>query len=160
MTAIRRILITTDFSDCSKEALQHAIYLARQLDAELYLLHVFEPPVYTQSNLPTLHPSVRQWIDDLRMAESRKFDAMAKEVGQEGIKLNPLFKEGTPFITVLQTAEAIQADLIVLGTHGRTGLDRLLMGSVAERVVRQAPCPVFIVRPKGHIVKEEKGDTR
>lgn len=149
MITLQRILMATDFSESSKEALNYSVYLARSLGSTLYLLHVFEPPFYSPTGVSiTLRPEVDQWIRDLRAEESKRLNLLTDEVRQQGAKVHPMFKEGTPFLEILKTAGEIPADLIVLGTHGRTGLTHFLMGSVAERVVRKAACPVFTVRPK------------
>ena len=149
MTSIKRILMATDFSTYSKEALDYAVHLARNLGADLYLLHVFEPPFYSPAGVSiSIRPEVDQWIRDLRAEESKRLSMLTDEVRQQGTKVNPMFKEGTPLIEILKTAGEIPADLVVLGSHGRTGLSHFLMGSVAERVMRKAPCPVFMVRPK------------
>ncbi len=149
MTSLQRILVATDFSEYSKEALNYAVYLARSLEATLYLLHVFEPPFYSPTGVSiSIRPEVDQWIQDLRAEESKRLNMLTDEIRHQGAKVHPMFKEGTPFLEILKTAGEIPADLIVLGTHGRTGLSHLLMGSVAESVVRKAPCPVFTVRPK------------
>jgi len=149
MTTIKRILMATDFSDYSKEALDYAVYLARNLDADVYLLHVFEPPFYPPSGRSLQVPhEIHRWITALKEDASKKLNALIEETNRQDVKTHSIFKEGTPFLEVLKTAGEIPADLIVLGTHGRTGLSHFLMGSVAERVLRKAPCPVFMVRPK------------
>jgi nucleotide-binding universal stress UspA family protein len=151
MAILRRILMATDFSDYSKEGLDHAVYLAKKIGAEIYLFHVFEQPVYNpaaSSRIGAGNIVVLEWIKAVREKERRKLMTLAKEVGRKGIKVHPILKEGIPFYEILRSAEETSADLIVLGTQGRTGLDRFMMGSVAERVARSAPCPVYIVRPK------------
>lgn len=148
MATLRRILAATDFSDHSRGALDYAAYLAKSLGAELALLHVFEPRYYHQDVMRRIGPEVHEWMKNLREEERRRLADLEKEVREKGMKVRSFFKEGTPFREILKAADEISADLIVLGTHGRTGLDRFMMGSVAERVARSAPCPVFIARPK------------
>ena len=156
MITLHRILMTTDFSDYSKEALEYAVHMARSFGADLYLLHVFEPPFFSPSGVSlSVRPEVHQWIKEIKEEESKKLDILAEEVRHKGAKVHPIFKAGTPFLEILKTAEEIPADLIVLGTHGRTGLAHVLMGSVAERVVRKSACPVFSVRPKALVSKKE-----
>lgn len=146
---LSRILVPTDFSDYSKEALDYAIHLARMLKAKLYLLHVFEWPVYSDVGVsPGVRPEVYEWIKEIKTESSGKLDRLADEVRRRHVTVHPLFKEGTPFLEILEAAEETRADLIVVGTHGRTGLAHVLLGSVAERVVRKSPCPVLTVRPK------------
>jgi nucleotide-binding universal stress UspA family protein len=146
---IRRILMATDFSNYSKEALDYAIHLAKSFDVDLYLLHVFEPPLYSHTGVtPSIQPEVHHWIRELKEEDEKRLNALAEGLKSQGVKVHPVFKEGKPFLEVLKTAEEIPADLVVLGTHGRTGLAHVLLGSVAERVVRKAPCPVLTVRPR------------
>jgi nucleotide-binding universal stress UspA family protein len=149
MIRLEHLLVATDFSACSKEALEDTVHLARKMEGRLTLLHVFEPPFFypTETSLGT-HPEVYQWLQDFKQDEMKKLDALTEEVRKEGLPIEPLFKEGTPSVEIIRTAKEIGADLIVLGTHGRKGLSHAVMGSVAERVAREAPCPVFIVRQK------------
>lgn len=157
MITLHRILMAADFSDYSNEALDYAIYLARGFGADLYLLHVFEPPFFSRTGVtPGVRPEVLQWIKEMKEAEVRQLDDLAEKVRHQGAKVHPVFKEGTPFLEILKTAGEIPSDLIVLGTHGRTGLAHVLMGSVAERVVRKSLCPVFTVRPKSFANAGEK----
>ena len=157
MLALQRILMATDFSAYSKEAFDYAVYLAKSLGADLYLLHVFEPPFYPPPGMPLkVPPDVHRWIAELKEEESKRLKALVDEAQQKGAKVHTIFKEGEPFVEILKTAEEITADLIVLSTHGRTGLVRILMGSVAERVVRRAPCPVLTVRPKAFVGAQEE----
>ncbi|MBI3608087.1 MAG: universal stress protein [Nitrospirae bacterium] len=148
--AIKRLVLATDFSASSREALEYAIQFALALGAELYLLHVFERPFFVEpgvSHSVQLRHGVDQWIRELKVEESRKLDALAGELRGRGVTVHPLVKEGIPFVEILKTAEEIPADLVVLGTHGRTGLAHVVIGSVAQRVVQKARCPVLTVRP-------------
>lgn len=149
----RRVLMGTDFSDYSKEALDDAILLAKQFGAELYLLHVFDVPTYIPGVASVSGPEVFEWIRTFREEEQKRLESLAEQVRQRGVAVHPILKEGVPFREILKAAKEISADLIVLGTHGRTGLDRLMMGSVAERVVRRSPCRILLVRPKALIDK-------
>ncbi|HEY5593892.1 MAG TPA: universal stress protein [Nitrospiria bacterium] len=155
MITLHRILLATDFSDFSNEALDYAVYLSRGFGADLYLLHVFEPPFFSHSGVSlNVRPEVHQWIMEVKQEAQEKLGKLAEEVRHHGAKVHPIFKEGTPFVEILKVAGEIPADLIVLGTHGRTGLTHVLMGSVAERIVRKSSCPVFTVRPKSLIEKK------
>ncbi len=140
MLQIQTILHPTDFSPRSAEAFEIACSLARDYDARLIVLHVFVPPVV---------PSGPEAVPAASLEEE-------KQTAQEQIRqLQPpaanvptehQVKEGDPATVILQVAEQAGCDLIVMGTHGRTGLTRLLMGSVSERVVRNGPCPVLTVK--------------
>lgn len=137
---VRSILTPVDFSASSLGALHYAVVLARQYEAQLCLLHVIEP----------FHPGLR--IDttetqrDARVAAHKRLaklaDATKKLWPHTGRELRP----GHPVEMIAALAKRTNADLIVMGTHGRTGLTRAFMGSVAERVVRHAPCSVLVVR--------------
>ena len=157
MITLHRILLATDFSDFSNEALDYAVYLARGFGADLHLLHVFEPPFFSHSGVSlNVRPEVHQWIMEVKQEAQEKLGKLAEEVRHHGAKVHPIFKEGTPFLEILKTAGEIPADLIVLGTHGRTGLAHVLMGSVAQRVVQKAACPVFTVKPRAFAGAKEK----
>lgn len=150
--AWRRIVIATDFSESSDRALALAGWLAGQHGASLVMLHVSDPP----ANMPieaTLQPpdqpgplSVERYLTD----SSRK--RMAAQAGKMIDRIPDEFRVafGPVAATIASEARGARADLLVLGTHGRTGLSHLLLGSVAERVVRTAPCPVLVVRQPGH----------
>jgi nucleotide-binding universal stress UspA family protein len=144
-----RILMGTDFSDYSKEALDYAVLLAKQFGADLYLLHAFEVPAYYIPGLGGLGgPDIIEWLRSVKEREQKRLETLAGEVRQKGIEVHPILKEGSPDGEILKAVKEVAADLIILGTHGRSGLDRFMMGSVAERVLRQAPCPILLVRPK------------
>jgi nucleotide-binding universal stress UspA family protein len=113
------------------------------------LLYVFEPPMYPPVGRDLQVPSVvHQWITGLKEDASKSLNSLTDAAQRMDIKVHSIFKEGEPFEEILKVAEEITADLIVLGSHGRKGLDKFLIGSVAERVMRKAPCPVFLVRGK------------
>ena len=147
-----RILIATDFSDCSAEALEYAVLLAKHFGADLYLFHAFEAlPYKVPAEASSVRPGAFEWLRTLKEEEEKRLEQLVGEVHRKGVKVHPIFKEGVPFRKISEAAKEVEADLIVLGTHGRTGLDRLMMGSVAERVVRGAPCPIFLVKPNALI---------
>jgi nucleotide-binding universal stress UspA family protein len=155
MIKARRILMATDLSAYSKEALDYAAYLAQHLKAELCILHVFEIPQFSHAGVsPSMQPEVQKWIGQLSQQESKRLQTLVKKVRQQGVKASGIFQQGKPFLEILKTAKRIKANLIVLGTHGRTGMAHVLLGSVAEKVVRQSSCPVFTVRPKAFVPKK------
>ncbi len=150
MNPIKRILVPTDFSDCSRDALDYALSLADRLGAEVHLIHVFERPVYFEvgvSHSLQLGHNVNEWIRDLKAEATKQLDALAAEVRGRRPGTQASVREGTAVEEILKAAKESSADMIVLGTHGRTGLPHVVLGSVAERVVRMAPCPVLTVRP-------------
>jgi nucleotide-binding universal stress UspA family protein len=154
MLSIRTILHPTDFSDSARDAFRLACALARDYGARLVLLHVGRQPVI-QPFGGVIPPEPEQYHEEL--AESLcKIEADDPKVCVE----RRLIFGGDPAVEIVQVARQIPCDLIVLGTHGRTGLGHLLMGSVAERVVRAAPCPVVAVkspRPASSLPAEPSG---
>lgn len=144
----RRILVGTDFSDYSKEALDYAVLLAKHFGSELYLVHAFEDPIYIPGVTSLAGPGTIEWVHSFREGERKRLEAQAGEIRPSGVQVHPILKEGAAFREIPKAAEELQADLIVLGTHGRTGLDHLMMGSVAERVAHRAACHVLLVKPK------------
>jgi len=135
---IRRILAPTDFSDPSLQAIAYAFELAQTFGAKLSLLHVIELPVYPME----VYPLLEELEQDARTALAR----LLPEAEGAHVDITHLVEIGLPYQKILQTAAAEKVDLIVIATHGRTGLSHLVLGSVAERVVRLAPCPVLTVR--------------
>jgi nucleotide-binding universal stress UspA family protein len=141
--AIRRILVPVDFSEASEIAVQHAKEIAQTYGAEIDLLHVVEEVVYPSAYgvEPPYVPS-----QDVVTRVEKALGSMAREdIGYEHVQISA--RIGYAPLTILDHVESNDIDLIVLATHGRTGLDRMLLGSVAERVIRRAPTPVFIVKP-------------
>ena len=146
MKRIRRILHPTDFSSASRPALERALGLARDSRAELIILHVMAPviPVVGEGYIP---PQTYEAIDTAaRKSAQKKLDALVARARKAGVRARGLLVEGTPHDRIVRAAKAQRVDLIVMGTHGRSGLARLFVGSVASRVVSAAPCPVMTVR--------------
>jgi nucleotide-binding universal stress UspA family protein len=139
MLPLHTILHPSDFSERSEHAFRLACALARDYRAKLVVLHVKILPVAAYTEGGMLPPSPGTDEDLLAQLEQVRTEA-------PNLNLETRLEEGAPGPTILQVAQEIRADLIVLGTHGRTGLGRLLMGSVAEQVVRKATCPVVTVR--------------
>ncbi len=139
MLPIHTVLHPTDFSERSQAAFQLACALARDYNARLVLLHIAPPPViaYGEGVIP---PDPEEYYGDLRE------QLQQLEVPDASLRVERVFAEDDPAPGILRVAQQMNADLIVLGTHGHTGLARLLMGSVAEWVVRHAECPVLTVK--------------
>ncbi|MBM3779019.1 MAG: universal stress protein [Acidimicrobiia bacterium] len=142
-TSISRILCPVDFSDASRHALDHAEALTRWFGARLTALHVVPPvPVVSPVADPLGLPPVPWRPEDLEALRTRVV-RFAEQEGNE--RAEAVCVEGNPAREVVRQAAALGADLVVMGSHGRSGAERLLMGSVAERVIRHAPCPVMTV---------------
>ena len=138
---LRRILVPVDFSHCSKKALKYAIPFAEQFDAELTLLHLVQRHVESAEALVVPIESVEEIQKDLETLRATIGDAVPSRA---------LVRMGDPAIGIIAVAKELKIDLIILSTHGRTGLERVLLGSTAEKVVRHAGCPVLIVREHEH----------
>lgn len=140
MNPIQIILHPTDFSEASKPALELAGVLAREYGATLCLLHVVEPLIadYDEQGMVLLGSSERR---------RQKAETTMWNCDIPGVTVARMVREGSAAEEILATARKARVGLIVMGTHGRTGLSRALMGSIAEQVVRGAPCPVVTVKP-------------
>jgi nucleotide-binding universal stress UspA family protein len=148
MKVFHRILHATDFSSASRPALAQAIALARQNRASLWVAHALSPLVLPDSGgLGFVPPGTYEALDRSARQHARKqLTALVGRARKAGVRATPLLLDGAPHEQLLRAARRQHADLIVIGTHGRTGLSKVLLGSVAERVVRLAPCPVLTVR--------------
>jgi nucleotide-binding universal stress UspA family protein len=140
---ISNILVPTDFSACSEQALAYALELAAKLDARVNLLSVIGIPSY---GVPELGVGVTAPMIDNLIADNQQ--ALDQLVRDKKAVAQTLIRVGDARDVILQTAEELKADLIVMGTHGRRGISRALLGSVAEMIVRTSPIPVLTVR--GH----------
>jgi universal stress protein A len=142
---IRHILAPTDFSDYSKKALSDALELARTFGAKLTLLHVVEPSPYLGEFTPPAAGA--DLVSNLERQASAALARVLPEAQSAQIEVIQSVVIGSPLRKIVEAAAAKHVDLIVMATHGRTGLSHLLIGSVAERVVRTSPCPVLTIRP-------------
>ncbi len=154
MVTITQILLPTDFSACSQHALTYALSFARRYHAKLILLHVIEADeyiAYAEETVPESSPRVRaNIIQAMEGVATESFEQFLADRNVEDIDIETQIVEGTPFVEIARVAMELAIDMIVIGTHGRTSLMHSLFGSTAERVVRQAPCPVLSVTPRGH----------
>jgi nucleotide-binding universal stress UspA family protein len=142
MLPIKTIIHPTDFSDRSEHAFRLACGLASDYGARLIVLHVWPPPpVAVPGELLAVHQPTANYCSPETEAELHKL-----RPPDASVRVEHWLEEGDPATVVLQAAESSNADLIVVGTHGRTGLSRILMGSVAEEIVRGATCPVVTVK--------------
>lgn len=147
MIAIRRVLAPTDFSDNSLPAVRYAAELAEKFGAELVLLHIVQDLalVLPDAVMPT--PVMAPDLGELTGSARASLAKLAADLNLDRLNPRVEVRVGTPVTVIEEAARDLKADLICVGTHGRTGLAHLLLGSVAERVVRHAPCPVLVVRP-------------
>jgi nucleotide-binding universal stress UspA family protein len=143
----RHILAPTDFSEYSKTAVASALELAKKFGAKLTILHVVEPPPYPIEGYVPPNLSTT-FLEDLERQASQDLAQVVPEAEAANVEVARLVTVGTPYRRIIDTAEAQQVDLIVMATAGRTGFSHLLLGSIAERVVRTASCPVLTIRPR------------
>ena len=151
MPAIKRMLVPTDFSHASEIAFEYAVDLAAREHSGMELLHVIDEASFAAAYPDGFYvelPGVRtQLIDEA----TRRLDEMAARCAARGVMATRTLSIGRPASLIVQRAVACGTDMIVMGTHGRTGLAHLMLGSVAERVLRVAPCPVLTVRDTSRV---------
>ena len=144
---IGKILVPIDFSECSKKALQYALPFARQCHASIWLLNVVRL-VYPTGELGTMAPP----LSEAEATESSRaaLDQLVRSAIGEKVPTAVLVRVGLPAEEIILAARELGMDLIIISTHGHTGLKHVLLGSTAEQVVRRAPCPVLTVREHEH----------
>ena len=145
MENINKILVPIDFSNYSKNALRYAVNFANKFNSKIYLVYVVEPVIYPSD---FSMGQVTFPVSDLEMNERAKdeLESLAKtEIGSQ-IQVETVINTGKPFVEINETASELDIDLIIIATHGHTGMEHLLFGSTAEKVVRKAPCPVLTLR--------------
>ena len=141
---VQRFLVPVDFSEYANQALEYAISLARKLHAHLTLLHVIQSLPLGGVDMGVTLPYT--YMHDLEAEIASAMQAYLEQVTAAGLGGEIAVVHGVPFQEIVETAKGQQINLIIMGTHGRTGLQHVLLGSVAEKVVRLAPCPVLVVR--------------
>lgn len=150
MIRLNRILVPTDFSEFSRPAMTYACAMAERFGAQLHVLHVVPDPAMLVPEAAVFSVESMQAQSDQLVADARKLLQQIPAGGQSGQSVVREVRVGAAFMEIIDYAKSQDIDLIVIGTHGRSGLSHILMGSVAERVVRAAPCPVLSVKPSGH----------
>ena len=143
MISLKKILCPIDHSDCSKEALKYAVSFAMRDEAKLYLLHIIDIRSFNESlnAMPTQIPD-NETLEQLRI---KLLDCIPEEI-RDDMDVEAIVIQGIPFVEIISTSREKEIDMIVMGSHGRTGISHMMLGSVSEKVVRKAPCPVLIVR--------------
>jgi nucleotide-binding universal stress UspA family protein len=139
----QHILVPVDFSEHADRAPDYAVGLASKLRARLTLLHVIQRPV---ASARAMGLSLAPYFQQLELEAGEAMNEYARRAHEAGLECDVTIAHGEPYQQVIDLATTKQMDLIVMGTQGRTGLERFFLGSVAERVVRGAPCPVLVTR--------------
>jgi universal stress protein A len=150
MIELKRILVPTDFSDHSKNAMNYACSLAEKFGADLHVLHVLQDLVAMVPEPGLAFPPPGDYMQELEESATKALTELPGDARSGVGNIVRSVRQGPPFLEIIRYAKEHDIDLIVLGTHGRSGLAHMLLGSVAERVVRKAPCPVLTVRPESH----------
>jgi universal stress protein A len=147
---IQQIVVPIDFSDASVRAAQYAAALARRLDASVHLVHVLEPSEMVGGTFEFYGGPPAEYLDRLYWKRRSQLVAVGASLG-DGVHVTSEVRHGTPADSIKNAAIDYGADLVIMSTHGRSGLSHLLMGSVAEQVIRTARCPVLVVRDCGQV---------
>jgi nucleotide-binding universal stress UspA family protein len=150
MIDLHRILVPTDFSKHSQNALTYATAFAEKFGAELYLLHVVQDLALFIPEAVSVAPPIAPPVEQMTAAVREALDRVVRENDLGRFQVHCEVREGTPFYEIIQFAKDTGIDLIIMGTHGHTGLAHVLLGSVTEKVVRKSPCPVLTVRHPEH----------
>lgn len=149
MIALKTVMFPTDYSDLSLYAFDYAVSFARQFGARLVLMHVVDvflsDPAYFAPYVPD-----RGMFEDFEKKSRERLEEIAKTRVPAGVPVEIVVKQGRAFVEIIREAREREIDLIVIATHGRSGLSHAMFGSTAERVVRKAPCPVLSIRHPEH----------
>jgi nucleotide-binding universal stress UspA family protein len=149
MIALKRILVATDFSEASQIAVRYGRALAERFGASLDIVHVMEDPfIYAPTSEGYLPPP--QYFEEMERNSRERLEQTITPADRQKLNARFAIKKGNPFVEIIRFAKNENIDLIVMGTHGRGPIAHMLMGSVAEKVVRKAPCPVLTVRHPEH----------
>jgi nucleotide-binding universal stress UspA family protein len=143
--AIKRVLVPVDFSANSLQALEYAVQLAKPLKAGIQVLFVVEPIYFGAPDFSGATAALGAVLDEQRRSAQTQLERLQQRYAKRRVELRILLQTGVAHHAIVEAATQLKADLIVMATHGRTGVAHLLIGSVAERVVRTATCPVLTI---------------
>jgi nucleotide-binding universal stress UspA family protein len=147
MNGIKKVLVATDFSENAQPAVETAITVAKTFGAEVHLVHAFQTPVPIVSPYEVVVPD--GFLEQARDAAARNLNAVEEKISSEGVSVTSHLTEVPAASSIARLAGELGIDLIVMGTRGHTGLKHIVLGSVAERTIRLAPCSVLTVKSKG-----------
>lgn len=150
MIDLKRIAVPTDFSEFSNNALKYGCALSEKFGAELHLIHVLQDLVAMVPEPGLAFPPPGDYIEQLNTSCEEALAKLPDDSWPVGGNVVRAVRQGPTFVEIVRYAKENEIDLLVMGTHGRSGLTHVLLGSVAEKVVRKSPCPVLTVRPDQH----------
>jgi len=146
MNPIKSLLVATDFSEAAQPAVDAAVELASTFGAEVHLVHAFQTPIPIVSPYEVVVPD--GFLEQARDSAARSLKAVEEKIAAAGVTVTAHLTEVPAAPAIARLAEELDVDLIVMGTRGNTGLKHIVLGSVAERTLRMAPCSVLTVKPK------------
>lgn len=147
MLKLKKILYPTDFSESSLEALKYALSFAKSCQAKLILMHVVNEKIFSEG-LSLARVAAPESLEQEMSAEAgRQLKMLIPAAERHGLEWEMVILYGMPFLEIIRYAKENAVDMIVIGTHGRSGVEHIIFGSTAEKVVRKAPCPVLSVKP-------------
>lgn len=147
METMKNVLVPVDFSSYSSEAVRQAAEVCRRFDAQLHLVHVVEEVIPPVTEFGMGYPAYAESVTEMKERACKELANWPRCVDPFEGAVTRHILVGSAFESILELAKELPADLIVMGTHGRTGFQHFILGSVAEQVVRRAPCGVLVVRP-------------
>jgi nucleotide-binding universal stress UspA family protein len=156
MIALKSILVPTDFSDASAGPMKYALALAEAFGARLHILHVLDNALAAWEAEGLIEPPA-DYFRTIEESARKRMSQVLTESQKAAFKVHIELRTGSPYAEIVQYADEQHIDLIVMGTHGRGGVAHMLLGSVAEKVVRKAPCPVLTVRA-GEQTSADRGE--
>lgn len=142
---IKKVLVPIDFSDYSKNALKYAAEFSKHFKAKMYLIYVIEPIIYP-ADFSMGQVAIPSTDIDITKRAEEELQNLVKNSIDPSVEVETITKTGKPFVEINETAKEKDIDLIIMATHGHTGVEHMLFGSTAEKVVRKAPCPVLTLR--------------
>jgi len=149
--ATRNVLIPTDFSECSQRSQQYGLAVAEKFQAKPYIVHIWELP--TAEGILPVEAYPEMVFTEEQKATKERLTRLTDKLNTQGIDAEPIFAFGKLYVEIVKAVADLEVDLIVLATHGRGGFSHLLLGSVAEKVMRLAPCPVLTARTLRPVAK-------
>ncbi|RJO64808.1 MAG: universal stress protein [Myxococcales bacterium] len=150
MLSVARILVGIDFSEYSREAARYAIFFAQKLGASMTVVHICDARAYVGSGFAPFHlATLRQYVSQqqaIEVSHLEELKTFVEELPHENVSIDYVVCTGAPAAELIRIAAEQKADLIIVGTHGRTGLTGMLIGSTTEKIVRKSKCPVLTIK--------------